>query len=81
MNIVLICNAKLPVYAYGGTERVVWDLAQALSDMGHRVHLLAAEGTTCRFAEVSYVDRHRSLKQQIPDNADITNKYDIHRGP
>ncbi|MBM3365340.1 MAG: glycosyltransferase family 4 protein [Betaproteobacteria bacterium] len=71
MNIVLICNAKLPVYAYGGTERVVWDLAQALSDMGHRVHLLAAEGTTCRFAEVSYVDRHRSLKQQIPDNADI----------
>ncbi|MBM3350068.1 MAG: glycosyltransferase family 4 protein, partial [Betaproteobacteria bacterium] len=68
MNIVLICNARLPVFAYGGTERVVWDLARALSEMGHRVHLLAAEGTTCAFAEVSFIDSRRSLKLQITEN-------------
>ena len=71
MNIVLICNARLPVFAYGGTERVVWDLAKALSEMGHSVHLLAAEGTTCSFAEVSFIDPRRSLKLQIPNNIDI----------
>jgi glycosyltransferase involved in cell wall biosynthesis len=71
LNIVLVCDAKLPVYAYGGTERVVWDLARSLSDMGHRVRLLAAQGTICSFADVSYVDRQRSLKQQIPDNTDV----------
>jgi glycosyltransferase involved in cell wall biosynthesis len=71
LNIVLICNARLPVFAYGGTERVVWDLANALSGMGHRVHLLAAEGTTCSFAEVSFIDPRRSLKLQIPNNIDI----------
>jgi glycosyltransferase involved in cell wall biosynthesis len=71
LNIVLVCNAKLPVFAYGGTERVVWDLARALSEMGHRVHLLAAEGTTCPFAEVSFIDSRRSLKLQIPENTDL----------
>ena len=71
MNIALICHARLPVFAYGGTERVVWDLANALSGMGHRVHLLAAEGTTCSFAEVSFIDPRRSLKLQIPKNIDL----------
>jgi glycosyltransferase involved in cell wall biosynthesis len=71
LNIVLVCNAKLPVFAYGGTERVVWDLARALSEMGHRVHLLAAEGTTCPFAEVSFIDSRRSLKLQITENTDL----------
>jgi glycosyltransferase involved in cell wall biosynthesis len=71
LNIALICHARLPVFAYGGTERVVWDLANALSGMGHRVHLLAAEGTTCSFAEVSFIDPRRSLKLQIPKNIDL----------
>lgn len=71
MNILLICNARLPVFAYGGTERVVWDLANSLSEMGHRVHLLAAEGTTCSFAEVSFIDPRRNLKLQIPKNIDV----------
>jgi len=50
---------------------VVWDLANALSEMGHRVHLLAAEGTTCSFAEVSFIDPRQSLKLQIPKNIDL----------
>ena len=50
---------------------MVWDLANALSEMGHRVHLLAAEGTTCSFAEVSFIDPRQSLKLQIPKNIDL----------
>jgi glycosyltransferase involved in cell wall biosynthesis len=71
LNILLICNARLPVFAYGGTERVVWDLAYALGVRGHRVRLLAAAGTTCPFAEVSSIDLRRPLKDQIADNTDI----------
>ncbi|MEG1088374.1 MAG: hypothetical protein RSE02_02760, partial [Bacteroidales bacterium] len=29
MNILLVINAKLPVVAYGGTERVMWYLGKA----------------------------------------------------
>ena len=71
MNILLICDARLPVFAYGGTERVVWDLANALSAMGHHVRLLAAAGTVCPFAEVLSIDPRRPLKCQIPDDVDI----------
>lgn len=71
MNIVLICNARLPVFAYGGTERIVWDLAKALSMFGHRVRLMAAEGTTCSFAEVLPIKPQQYLRDQIPDNSDI----------
>ena len=71
MNILLICDARLPVFAYGGTERVVWDLANALSAMGHHVRLLAAAGTACPFAEVLSIDPRRPLKCQIPDDVDI----------
>lgn len=71
MNILLICDARLPVFAYGGTERVVWDLANALSAMGHHVRLLAAAGTVCPFAEVLSIDPRRPLKCHIPDDVDI----------
>jgi hypothetical protein len=71
LNILLICDARLPVFAYGGTERVVWDLANALSAMGHHVRLLAAAGTACPFAEVLSIDPRRPLKCQIPDDVDI----------
>jgi glycosyltransferase involved in cell wall biosynthesis len=71
LNILLICDARLPVFAYGGTERVVWDLANALSAMGHQVRLLAAAGTACPFAEVLSIDPRHSLKCQIPDDIDI----------
>jgi glycosyltransferase involved in cell wall biosynthesis len=71
LNILLICNARLPVFAYGGTERVVWDLAYALSTFGHHVKLLAAKGTTCPFAEVLHIEPRRPLNSQVPDNTDI----------
>ncbi len=71
MNILLICNARLPVFAYGGTERVVWDLGAALAEMGHKIYLMAAAGSHCPFAHVIAIDRRRSLRQQVPDDVDI----------
>ena len=71
MNILLICHARLPVFAYGGTERVVWDLGSALAEMGHKVYLMAAAGSHCPFAEVITINPHRDLRQQIPDDVDI----------
>ncbi len=71
MNILLICNARLPVFAYGGTERVVWDLGLALAAMGHKIYLMAAEGSHCPFAQVIVIDPRQDLRQQIPDNVDI----------
>jgi len=71
MNILLICEARLPVFAYGGTERVVWDLAQALAARGHRVRLLAGKGSQCPFADVLIRDPRRSLREQVPDDTDV----------
>ncbi|MCB0403408.1 MAG: glycosyltransferase [Bdellovibrionales bacterium] len=41
MRIALVYNARFPVKAYGGTERVVWWLAKGLHEAGHDVTLVA----------------------------------------
>ena len=63
------------MYAYGGTQRVVWDLAASLSEGGHNVQLLAAEGSACPFAEVVALDPRRRINQQIPDGVDIVHLH------
>ncbi|MEF9987187.1 MAG: hypothetical protein RR919_09115 [Bacteroidales bacterium] len=44
MNILLVINAKLPVVAYGGTERVMWYLGKEFAKMKHNVTFMAAHG-------------------------------------
>jgi hypothetical protein len=45
MNIALYFHGRLPVAGYGGTQRVVVWLARGLTQLGHRVTLLAAAGS------------------------------------
>lgn len=45
MHVALYHPARLPVRGYGGTERVVAWLARGLAERGHRVTLLALEGS------------------------------------
>ncbi len=47
MNIVVISTPSLqtPPEAYGGIERQAWLIVQGLSLLGHRVHLIAKEGS------------------------------------
>ena len=71
MHILLVNHAPVPVFAYGGTERVIWDLAQGLVDKGHRVSFLVPQGSSCPFARVIALDPHLSLQQQIPTDVDV----------
>jgi glycosyltransferase involved in cell wall biosynthesis len=45
MHIALYFHGRLPVEGYGGTQRVVVWLARGLTQLGHRVTLLAAKGS------------------------------------
>lgn len=83
MNIAIECGLKvpLPVVRYGGTQRVVWDLARALSELGHAVTLLAAPGTRCPFAaHVLNPDPARPLEEQIPEFIDLVH-FQNRNGP
>lgn len=71
MNILLVNLAPIPVFAYGGTERVIWDLGKALSEAGHRVTYLVPEGSTCPFASVIPIQKHLSWSAQIPADTDV----------
>ena len=71
MNILLVHNAPIPVYKYGGTERVIWDLGSALLKQGHRVTYLVPAGSTCEFAKVLHIDPKKNWNEQIPTDTDI----------
>ncbi len=66
MKILLVHDIRIPVFAYGGTERVIWDLAKGLIALGHEVSFLVPEGSSCDFAKVIFLDRSRPLIEQIP---------------
>jgi glycosyltransferase involved in cell wall biosynthesis len=66
MKILLVHQVKIPVFSYGGTERVIWDLAKGLTELGHEVTFLVPEGSTCDFARVTCIDASRPVIEQIP---------------
>ncbi len=71
MHILLVNKSVIPVFAYGGTERVIWDLGRQLVAMGHRVSYLVPEGSTCDFANLLLIQPERSWREQVPDDVDI----------
>lgn len=71
MKIVIVNRASVPVFAYGGTERVIWDLAKGLVELGHEVIFLVPKGSQCEFAQVLVLDDKKSLEEQIPVDADL----------
>lgn len=68
MHVCLLCNFRLPVPRYGGTERVVVWLARGLRALGHEVTVVAARGTTLPGMRVVPLDVHR--KQPLPSNVE-----------
>ena len=44
MHVLLVNTTPIPVYAYGGTERVIWDLGKSLVKLGHKVSYLVPQG-------------------------------------
>lgn len=71
LHIVIELNAKIPAIKYGGTERVVWDLGKVLTENGHQVTFLVAEGSYCDFANVKILNNELGLNAQIPEDADL----------
>ena len=71
LNIVIVHLSPIPVFAYGGTERVIWDLARVLVEAGHQVTFLVPEGSTCDFAAVKIVDANLPWYRQIPKGTDV----------
>lgn len=71
MNILIANMSPIPVYAYGGTERVIWDLAKELVKLGHQITFLVPKGAHCDFAKVIEIDTNLTINQQIPDNIDV----------
>ena len=71
MRVLLVSNSFIPVYAYGETERVMWDLGQALVQLSHEVTYLVSAGSSCPFAKVLEIDPAIDLRRQIPSDIDI----------
>lgn len=64
-------DTKIPVFSYGGTERVIWDLGYALTKLGHSVTFLVSAGSTCDFAKTIHINKDADLREQIPSTTDI----------
>lgn len=84
MRILFVNWATVPVFAYGGTERVIWDLASELARRGHEVSFLTPPGSTCDFGQTLTFDTEKPLLDQIPRGFDITHfqfqpKFDLDR--
>lgn len=71
MHILLVNQSPIPVFAYGGTERVIWDLGRALVKAGHKVSYLVPPGSHCDFAPVLPLRTDLTWEQQVPAGVDI----------
>ena len=71
MNILLVCDQKIPALLYGGTERIVWWLGEELHKRGHKVSFLAGKGSYCDFADVHIYKPNIPLNDQISSNVDF----------
>lgn len=71
MKILLVNNGTLPVYSYGGTERVVWYLGKMLAKIGHQVSFLVDKGNGCDFANIIERNPNINIVDQIPNVFDI----------
>jgi glycosyltransferase involved in cell wall biosynthesis len=71
MHILIVNHSPIPVFAYGGTERVIWDLGRALVQAGHRVSYLVPPGSHCDFAPVLPLQQGVPWDAQIPADVDV----------
>ncbi len=71
MHILFVNQAPIPVFAYGGTERVIWDLGKALAAVGHRVSYLVPPGSQCDFGQVVPIRPGVPWHEQIPADVDL----------
>ena len=79
MNILIVHNGKIPATKYGGTERVIWDLARELVKSGHKIGFLVKKGSFCDFGEIYDYDINKPVDEQIPIKFDVIHFNSINR--
>jgi glycosyltransferase involved in cell wall biosynthesis len=75
VRICLVTDAVIPVFLYGGTERVLVCLGRALRALGHEVTFLAGAGSRCDFAPLATLDPRRPLDAQVPAGTDLVHVH------
>jgi glycosyltransferase involved in cell wall biosynthesis len=71
MNVIIVCESKIPALLYGGTERMIWWLGKELVALGHSVTYLVDSGSECHFAKVIFRDSTVPVEDQIPEETDV----------
>jgi hypothetical protein len=74
LHIALYHDAVIPPAKYGGTERIVYWLARALTESGHRVTLLARPGSSVPGVEVISL-RSNDWERMVPDSVDLVHLW------
>jgi glycosyltransferase involved in cell wall biosynthesis len=81
MHIALYFHGRVPARGYGGTQRVVVWLAKGLAELGHRVTLLAAEGSQIPGLAIVELDPRATsrpgfdLTPFLPDSLDLLHTH------
>ncbi|MEK6705695.1 MAG: glycosyltransferase [Candidatus Poribacteria bacterium] len=79
MHIAIYHDAVIPPIQYGGTERVIKWLANALILLGHKVTLLARPGSAITGAnilyDVLYIDNKHGWQNLISNDVDIIHLF------
>lgn len=80
MVVTIIKKGSFPATLYGGTERVIWGLGKALSELNHKVNYLVEKKTCyCPFANIFEINPRKSIYEQIPPDTDIVhfNEFEV----
>jgi glycosyltransferase involved in cell wall biosynthesis len=79
MKILLVKNSVVPPKDYGGTERVVYWLANSLQKIGHQVTILCAMGSVSSKINIQLIDPSKPIEKQIGDIYDIVHFHDPYK--
>src|SRR5687768_10249256 len=87
MHIVQFQHTRVPVDKYGGAQRIVVWLSQALVELGHEVTLLAGRGSNVpgvRVVEVDAADVRRpgfDVNQYVRGHVDVMHYHGLVEHP
>ena len=75
MNIALVIRDRVPVKKYGGTERIVTWLSEALAKKGHTVYLVAPRGSSSRSGTVVELSHPKCTTVALPSDVDLVHYH------
>lgn len=81
MHIALCHDAVIPPKTYGGTERVIFWLAKALHELGHKTTLIAKAGSDVSFTQFIELTPGKTLDELLPNDVDVAHLWATPRKP